>query len=395
MRAQPHAPRPRFIRRFVVAGSVALGSIAVGVPFVWPGSTFLGVASSATHQSAAPGAPATYPVGMNMGGRLAYELEQQSPAQQQATLQDMKAAGYNMLRLDVPFAADEPQPGTFQWPQTQLVEQAQLDGIGVDALLDDVPKSASMLDGSPQPAAYAAFSRAAVQHFAPLGVTLFELENEPNRPANRTMVNPTDYANLLKATYPAIKGADPAATVLLGGLADAADSPINAEMSPSSFLQAVYKAGAGRYFDGIAVHPSTAPYPPDYPTSWNAFYTLPRLHQISVNSGFPRTPVWITEFGAPTSGSQNSVSPPRQARDLTAAYQQARAWPWVAGFFFFEWQDEPLDGGNWGLTTASGAEKPAFGAVAQALGGSARSPSVPPLGGGSPPLGGGLPLGGG
>lgn len=316
---------------------------------------------------------------MNLGGVRAVQLESDSRDLQQQTLKAMVAAGFSYLRLDVAFPTDEPEPGQYRWPQTTLIQQAVQDGLGIDAILDYAPPWARTPDGGTQPADYAEFASAAARHLAPLGVHAFELGNEPNRPGDGSRVHPAEYARDLMAAYPAIKAVDPAATVLVGGLADADDAPDGNQVSPATFLQALYTAGAGADFDGVAVHPSTAPAPPMYPAQWNAFYTLPALHQVSVRNGFGRTPIWITEFGAPTADSANAESLQRQATDLPAAYRQARSWSWVAGFFFFEWQDEPLDGGDWGLTTASGDEKPAFQAVARALGADAAPQSVPSI----------------
>ena len=60
--------------------------------------------------------------------------------------------------------------------------------------------------------------------------------------------NPAAYAQLLKATYPVIKAADPGATVVLGGLTGN-DYP---------FLEGVYAAGGKGSFDAVGVHTDTA-----------------------------------------------------------------------------------------------------------------------------------------
>ena len=60
--------------------------------------------------------------------------------------------------------------------------------------------------------------------------------------------NPAAYAELLKATYPVVKAADPGATVVLGGLTGN-DYP---------FLEGVYAAGGKGSFDAVGVHTDTA-----------------------------------------------------------------------------------------------------------------------------------------
>ena len=56
------------------------------------------------------------------------------------------------------------------------------------------------------------------------------------------------YVALLRSAYGAIKGADRHATVILGGLAG----------NDYRYLDAVYAAGGGRYFDAVAVHTDDA-----------------------------------------------------------------------------------------------------------------------------------------
>jgi hypothetical protein len=54
---------------------------------------------------------------------------------------------------------------------------------------------------------------------------------------------------LLKATYRAIKAADPTARVVVGGLANGGLNP-----DGSSYLQALYDLGGAPYFDAVSIH---------------------------------------------------------------------------------------------------------------------------------------------
>jgi hypothetical protein len=77
-------------------------------------------------------------------------------------------------------------------------------------------------------------------------VRVFEVWNEPNiAPGWRGEPNPEQYAALLAAAYPAIKQADPAATVL--GVTSAG--------TDFSYIERVLKAGGGKNMDAISVHP--------------------------------------------------------------------------------------------------------------------------------------------
>ncbi len=98
------------------------------------------------------------------------------------------------------------------------------------------------------PLDYADFVSAIVKRYSSLGVHAYEVWNEPNLerfwPSGP---NAAHYARLLEPAYAAIKGADPSATVVLGGLS----------RSDYDYLAKLYQAGAGTYFDVVAVHPYT------------------------------------------------------------------------------------------------------------------------------------------
>jgi hypothetical protein len=65
------------------------------------------------------------------------------------------------------------------------------------------------------------------------------------------------YGEMLKAVYPAIKGADPEAQVLVGGLlldCDPVNTPDGMDCTPSRFIEGILEADGGDYFDGISFH---------------------------------------------------------------------------------------------------------------------------------------------
>ena len=59
---------------------------------------------------------------------------------------------------------------------------------------------------------------------------------------------PASARQLLKSAYPAVKAADPSATVVLGGLAG----------NDFQLLEGVYQAGGKGSFDAVGVHTSPA-----------------------------------------------------------------------------------------------------------------------------------------
>lgn len=80
----------------------------------------------------------------------------------------------------------------------------------------------------------------------------FEVWNEPNIHG----YNGTSYAPYLKGCYQAVKAANPHAQVLIGGLSYAYQG---SNTSPISFMNQLYAAGGGPYFDIANVHPYDDP----------------------------------------------------------------------------------------------------------------------------------------
>ena len=186
------------------------------------------------------------------------------------------------------------------------------------------------------------------------------------------------YANLVKAAYPAIKSADPAATVVLG-----ANSP--------QWLAALYGDGIKGYFDADAIHTDTAcnvtsPYIYEYnrdTTTVNQFFFLgfTGVHAIMAAHGDASKAIYMTELGWSSTSAECStglwsgkklggVTPQTQAAYLTQAYHclaQPR-YSYVKAAMWFELYNNgnsstPLD--NYGLLNTNYSPKPAFNAFQQ------------------------------
>ena len=122
---------------------------------------------------------------------------------------------------------------------------------------------------------YGDFVRFVVGHFAPKGVHTYMIWNEPNHPRFWPSGPDADaYVPMLRAGYTAAKSASPEATILLGGLSK----------SDFAYLEDVYRAGGGDYFDAVAVQPYT--YGVDPTDSWNGVHDWEDPNRISSNA-FP------------------------------------------------------------------------------------------------------------
>jgi arabinogalactan endo-1,4-beta-galactosidase len=234
---------------------------------------------------------------------------------------------------------------------------------------------------------FADITRFVVEHYKAKGVQAYEIWNEPNmawfwQPGP----NAGQYAQMLKAAYPAVKSADPTATVVMGGLSK----------NDFEYLEDVYRAGGGPYFDAVAVHPYT--YGVDPTVSWNgvnagedpnrisynAFPAIKEIRSTMTAFGDSAKQVWLTEFGYSTTSKDGGVSPTQQADFLIKAYRYVEQFPWVHSIFAYQIRNNPFYGdqdsyeGQFGLTTAAWQPKPALAALKSYAAGLAATPVPTP-----------------
>ncbi|MGH9180923.1 MAG: cellulase family glycosylhydrolase, partial [Acidimicrobiales bacterium] len=309
-------------------------------------------------------------------------------------LDAMAATGAAWLRLDFDWPSIEQQPGIFTWgPTDRVVTAARARGLSILALPTYTPAwlrpaGTSDKQAPSDPAAFAAFVAAATARYAPLGVSTWEIWNEPNivqfwqpRP------DPAAYTALLVAASSAIKAVDPAARVLSGGLSPAVDAADGSQISPLTFLAGIYAAGGGPALDAVASHPYSFPGRPLDPATanWNQFYKLPQLHQVMVANGDGAKQIWGTEYGAPTAGP-GSVSEAEQAAYVSEAYAAFASWSWAGPLLWYSQRDAGADPGDrehhFGLLNRDYSPKPAAAAFARAVGApaaQAQPVTVPPV----------------
>jgi hypothetical protein len=182
------------------------------------------------------------------------------------------------------------------------------------------------------------------------------------------------YAGLLRAAYPRIKQADPAATVIMGGLTG----------NDASFLEQVYAAGGGGQFDAVSTHTDTACLlnapsvyyrePSGRVAQWS-FLGYREVHDVMQAHGDGAKPMILTEIGWSTTTAicgqgqsagkkAGGVSEADQARFLQQAYHCLAETPYVQAAFWFNHQDGPDDTEyeRFGLLRPDGSPKPAWDA---------------------------------
>ncbi len=223
------------------------------------------------------------------------------------------------------------------------------------------------------PANDADFARIARWVTARYGRDLAALEiwNEPDaggQPFWRTPHPAVDYAQLLRAAYPAARRGDPSVPVLAGALASC----------DRRFLQQLYRAGIKGFYDGLSVHPYVegSPYaavPTGSTPEWTFGPGLRWIHALQRASG-DRAPIWVTEFGWSTV-STGAVSSSLQARYILGAFSILKGLRYVRSAIVYNLRDTGGDRAgvqdNFGLLDPGFAPKPGFWAFAHSMGRSA------------------------
>jgi hypothetical protein len=307
------------------------------------------------------------------------------PATEQASeLVAMKAIGITSVRLDASWASVQyGGPASFNWTALdRAVRSARAAGMSVDLIIDGCPAWAARpgtgRDASPapeSPAQYATWAADVAARYAARGVGMFEIWNEPNRAGFWSpRPDPAAYTADLKAAYASIKKADPSAFVISGGLAPEANQ--GTDINAVTFLEGMYAAGARGSFDALGYHPYSYPALPDTFKPWSGWsqmsQTTPSIRSVMTRNGDSAKQVWITEVGAPTGVPDRAATQAAQATALTQAIADAESISWVGALYVYTWQDGVAGRTSYqdmfGLITAFGTPKPAYAAVAAAIG---------------------------
>ena len=224
------------------------------------------------------------------------------------------------------------------------------------------------------------------QQLGPLGVTRYEVWNEPNisrslYPQRKGKKLPDYgmrvYRAMLIAYRNGIKSARSSYTVIAGATAPRGNNSTGAT-SPITWAKNLKKHGMGKYFDAYSHHPYTvvdarkvAPNQlPSDPAHMVNLANLSVLLKI-----FPTKPFYLTEFGYATGYNPAfgvKVSSATQATYLTKAYAMARSHKQVKALLWYMMRDwapnpaQPTSAGVYtGLMTLKGTLKPAWMAFAR------------------------------
>jgi polysaccharide biosynthesis protein PslG len=291
--------------------------------------------------------------------------------------------------------------GNFEWNEPdRIIDAIAQAGLKVIARVDNQPQWASSSitwpgSGPPDnPQDWTDYLTALASRYKGR-IQAYEIWNEPNldREWGNKQPDANAYAAMLKASYAAIKAADPQALVVSAGMSPTTENDQHA-VPDLQFIQSIYAAGASSSFDVLGVHaagykaepcadPATVAQSAELtngdPSSTElkriyAFRHVEDVRQLMVQQGDANKQIGVTEMGYTTDlvhpqYSWFAVDRDQQGRNLVAAFQCARQnWqPWI-GFMTVIYIPDPAWTQSdeqywWSITNPDGTPRPAYTAL--------------------------------
>jgi hypothetical protein len=314
-----------------------------------------------------------------------------SPADADKALDTAQATHAKVLRVEVSWSTLEPVAAGQRDPAAlaaidHVVAGASARGMKVLLLVDATPCWASIspsrgsCSGADpnthdvtryQPSGTQGFvdvSTFLVQRYAK-DLAAFEIWNEPDQVNEQYWAGPNKvakYVALTKAVYPAIKRVAPQVPVLAGSFVG----------GDGKWLQALYAAGIKGYYDALSVH--------FYDLTLSALSTTRAVQKANGD----RKPLWLAEFGFTSCYAKGGPAfridhacntRAGQAQNLVDTLRSINKVSWVKGAVVYTLNDQS-EAYQFGLLTAAGQRKPAFGAVSDVFAGRKVKVTKPKMG---------------
>ena len=252
------------------------------------------------------------------------------------------------IRIPIRWRVLEPKKGEWDFSALDRAVQAIPDGIEILGTIMSVPEWANGMDPKTAEGWFDAYPpsdlqdweraiTAIVTHYRHR-VKHWEIWNEPNGvDFFRPRPNAITYTALLKTAYQTAKKADPSCVVLLGGLVgNGIEANPWSDVKVTNYLEDLYKAGAGPYFDVCNTHPYVLPAEGAARTIELTKATLALMDRY----GDSAKPLWITEAGCGATSREAELA---QARLLHETYDLARGEPRIQRVFWFLLRDMKKD----------------------------------------------------
>ncbi len=196
-----------------------------------------------------------------------------------------------------------------------------------------------------------------VQRYAK-DIAAFEVWNEPDQVNQNYWAGPNKvakYVALTKAVYPAIKRVAPQVPVLAGSFVG----------GNGKWLKALYAAGIKGYYDALSVH--------FYDLTLSALSTTRAVQKANGD----RKPLWLAEFGFTSCYAKGGPAfridhacntRAGQAHNLADTLRSIKKVNWIKAAIVYTLRDQSA-AYQFGLLTATGQRKPAFGLVSDIFAG--------------------------
>ncbi|HUS16025.1 MAG TPA: hypothetical protein VM536_13580 [Chloroflexia bacterium] len=338
----------------------------------------------------------------------------------QKTTELLRNSGLGWIKQEFPWSEIEfrknyffdDKNGKVSWQKfDEIVDQAQANGLQLIARLDRAPDWArrpgpNNFGAPPQNLAdFGDFVGTFVERYKGR-VHVLQIWNEPNLLGewdNRRPVNPAEYVSLLKVASEAARAADPDIIILSAPLATTNEMPeLAGNMRETTYLEAMYKAGAASWFDIASANAFGYNSPPEEPPDPNTFNfrRVELLRAVMEQHGDAHKPIWITEYAwdAPDTNVVKpdrilwgKVTPEQQADYTVRGIRYAHAnWAWAGVFviwYFRQVGDFTPDQADYyfGLVTPDFVPRPVYITVQEAAK-QARVAGAGPLGAWSAPV---------
>jgi hypothetical protein len=233
----------------------------------------------------------------------------------QTTMSDqmglMARSGIESVRSNIYWSATEPAPGVYNWTEAdKLVLSAAEHGLKLLPIIEftptwvapHAPANGEYLPSHPD--LFGHFMTALVQRYGPKGyfwklfpslrryaVKDWQIWNEPAGTYDWVSKPwPSTYTKLLKAGYKAVHAADPSAKVVSGAVVGLNGS----NLTPWAEARSLYQAGAGKYFDILAVNSFTNNATVKQ-TMAQSNELVGKVRAVMRSHGQAKKPIWVTE----------------------------------------------------------------------------------------------------
>jgi hypothetical protein len=288
----------------------------------------------------------------------------------------IEATGAKWVRIDIPWGWVEPDGpsashGHGGWGALDpIVWGAESHGLKVLGIVAYTPEWASDtgdLWTYPDAQPFEEYFAALLRHYPE--ISAWELWNEPNfERFSKPGPDPAGFVDFLRSARKVRDSVGSHAKLISGGVAPGGG------IDPWSWLNQVAMRGGLKYIDGYGMHPYSG-VSPDDTRSW--MMQMEALHRRLGQLGRPDLPLWLTEYGAPSTAVPNGYGPPlteaQQADRLRTAFALATRFDWIENLTWYEFRDSDTGSSdaeeNFGLIRTDLTPKPAYSAFREVIAG--------------------------